>query len=106
MARAAPSPQPESFTAWRDDFRRKALAAGITPATFDAAFRGVGVNADVVRLDGKQAEFTKPIWEYLDSAASPTRVETGRAERAQLNDTLGAVEARYGVDRQAVLAIW
>ena len=50
---------------------------------FDAAFQGVGVNADVVRLDGKQAEFTKPIWEYLDSAASPTRVETGRAERAQ-----------------------
>ncbi|MFO1141116.1 MAG: lytic murein transglycosylase [Amaricoccus sp.] len=106
MARAAPSPQPESFTAWRASFRPKAIAAGISPAVFDAAFQGVGVNADVVRLDGKQAEFTKPIWEYLDSAASPTRVETGRAERARLNDTLAAIEARYGVDRQAVLAIW
>jgi membrane-bound lytic murein transglycosylase B len=106
MARATPSPQPASFTAWRDGFRPKALAAGISPQVFDAAFRGVGVNADVVRLDGKQAEFTKPIWEYLDSAASPARIETGRAERARLNDTLAAIEARYGVDRQAVLAIW
>ncbi len=106
MARAAPSPQPASFTAWRDSFRRKALAQGIEPQVFDTAFQGVGVNADVVRLDGKQAEFTKPIWEYLDSAASPTRIETGQEKRAQLNDTLAAIEARYGVDRQTVLAIW
>ena len=59
-----------------------------------------------MRLDGKQAEFTKPIWEYLDGAASPSRVEAGRAKRAQLDQTLAAIEARYGVDRQAVLAIW
>ena len=106
MARAAPSPQPESFVAWRDGFRSRALAQGISPQVFDAAFRGVGVNADVVRLDGKQAEFTKPIWEYLDSAASTERVSTGRAKRAELDPTLAAIESRYGVDRQAVLAIW
>jgi membrane-bound lytic murein transglycosylase B len=103
---ATPSPQPASFTAWRDGFRGRALRQGIRPEVFDAAFRGVGVNADVVRLDSRQAEFTKPIWEYLDSAASPTRVETGRAKRAQLDPTLAAIEGRYGVDRQAVLAIW
>ena len=106
MARAAPSPQPASFTAWRDGFRSRALAQGISPQVFDAAFQGVGVNAEVVRLDGRQAEFTKPIWEYLDSAASPTRIDTGRAERARLDNTLAAIEGRYGVDRQAVLAIW
>jgi membrane-bound lytic murein transglycosylase B len=106
LARNAPSPQPASFTAWRDGFRGRAIAQGISPQVFDAAFRGVGVNADVVRLDGRQAEFTKPIWEYLDGAASPTRVETGRAKRAQLDQTLAAIEKRYGVDRQAVLAIW
>jgi membrane-bound lytic murein transglycosylase B len=103
---ATPSPQPASFTAWRDGFRGRALRQGIRPEVFDAAFRGVGVNADVVRLDSRQAEFTKPIWEYLDSAASPTRVETGRAKQAQLDPTLAAIEGRYGVDRQAVLAIW
>jgi membrane-bound lytic murein transglycosylase B len=108
MSRAAatPSPQPASFTAWRDGFRSRALAQGISPQVFDRAFQGVGVNAEVVRLDSRQAEFTKPIWEYLESAASPTRVETGRSKRAQLDQTLAAIESRFGVDRQAVLAIW
>ena len=32
MARAAASPQPASFTAWRDGFRSRALAQGIQPA--------------------------------------------------------------------------
>ena len=74
LARSAPSPQPASFTAWREGFRGRALAQGIDPRVFDAAFRGVGVNAEVVRLDGRQAEFVKPIWEYLDGAASPDRI--------------------------------
>ena len=106
MARNAPSPQPASFTAWRDGFRARALAQGIQPAVFDAAFQGVGVNAEVVRLDSRQAEFTKPIWEYLDGAASPDRIATGRSQRAQLGPTLAAIENRYGVDGQVVLAIW
>lgn len=104
--RDAPSPQPADFTAWRTNFRAKAIAQGINPGVFDQAFRGVGVNPTVVRLDGKQAEFTKPIWDYLDSAASPTRVETGQAKRRELGPTLKAIEARFGVDDQAVLAIW
>ncbi len=104
MARAAPPAT--SFAAWRSGFRSRALAQGISPQVFDAAFEGVGVNEEVVRLDGKQAEFSKPIWEYLDGAASSARIETGRARRAQLDATLAAIEARYGVDRQVVVAIW
>ena len=105
-SRAAPSPQPASFTAWRAAFRQRALAKGIAPATFDAAFAGVGVNADVVRLDGRQAEFTKPIWDYLDSAASPDRIATGQARARALAPALAAIQTRYGVDGPAVLAIW
>lgn len=106
VARNAPSPQPASFTVWRDQFRSRAVAQGIRGEVFDSAFRGVGVNAEVVRLDSRQAEFTKPIWEYLDSAASPTRVETGRAKARELSDTMAAIESRYGVDSEVVLAIW
>lgn len=101
-----PSPQPADFAAWRAGFRARALAQGISPATFDAAFAGVGVNARVLELDGRQAEFTKPIWDYLDSAASPTRVATGRQKQQDLAPQIKAIEARYGVDGDAVLAIW
>lgn len=105
MARA-PSPQPASFTAWRAQFRPRALQAGIAPQVFDPAFADVGLNAEVIRLDSRQAEFTKPLWEYLDSAASPERVSTGRARRVELARTLDAIEARFGVDKEVVLAIW
>jgi len=106
VSRAVASPQPASFTAWRADFRGRALAQGIRPGVFDAAFRGVGVNAEVIRLDSRQAEFTKPIWEYLDGAASPTRVDTGRSERRARANTLDAIERTYGVQGEVVLAIW
>src|SRR5690606_8225483 len=73
---------------------------------FDAAFRGVTPNAEVLRLDGRQAEFVKPIWEYLDSAVSAERVTTGRRQAAARAETLRAIESRFGVDAPAVLAIW
>ncbi|MEL6793876.1 MAG: lytic murein transglycosylase, partial [Pseudomonadota bacterium] len=54
-----------NFAAWRADFRRRAAGAGVSGATFDRAFAGVGVNERVLELDGRQPEFTRPIWEYL-----------------------------------------
>jgi membrane-bound lytic murein transglycosylase B len=105
MARAA-RPQAASFEAWRAEFRSYALSQGIRPEVFDAAFAGVTENAEVVSLDGRQAEFTKPIWEYLDGAASANRIETGRLARARRAQTLGGIESRYGVDPDIVLAIW
>jgi membrane-bound lytic murein transglycosylase B len=105
-ARAAQGFMPASFAGWREDFRPRALAAGIEPAVFDAAFAGIGPSAEVIRLDGRQAEFTKPIWEYLDGAASGDRIATGRARRSTLAPTLAAIEARFGVDADILLAIW
>ena len=39
---------------WISAFRPRAMAAGITPATFDAAFAGVHYNASVVDKDRNQ----------------------------------------------------
>ncbi len=95
-----------NFDRWREGFRAKAAAAGIQRNVFDAAFRGVTPDPDVIRLDRKQAEFTKPIWEYLDTAVSDARINNGRGHARRLGQTLAAIEARYGVDSTAVLAVW
>ena len=99
-------PKPASFPAWREEFRAIALRSGISAGVFEAAFQGVTANPEVARLDGAQAEFTKPIWVYLDGAASADRVAVGRAKRAELSQTLQAIESRFGVDGDVVLAIW
>jgi membrane-bound lytic murein transglycosylase B len=95
-----------NFSDWRAGFRERALAAGITGAVFDAAFAGVTVNERVIELDLFQPEFVRPIWEYLDSAVSPSRIADGRARASEYGNTLRAIEERYGVDLGIVAAIW
>jgi membrane-bound lytic murein transglycosylase B len=103
------TPQPGSDAGLRDwvaDFRPRALAAGITEATFDAAMTGVTYDAKVVERDRNQAEFTKTVWDYLDTAVSDLRVTNGRAALARMEGTLTAIEAEYAVDKEVLVAIW
>jgi membrane-bound lytic murein transglycosylase B len=113
-ATAAPQAQPvqvaalaySSFAEWRASFRGRAAAKGISGDTFDRAFAGIKVNDRVVELDGRQAEFTKPIWEYLDGAVSETRVASGQEKDALHAAMLRNVETTYGVEKEIILAIW
>ncbi len=83
-----------------------ARAAGVSRATFDAATGDLTPDAIVLRTIGKQAEFVKPIWSYVDGAVSTSRVGRGLARGAEFERTLSRVEAHYGVDRFVVLAVW
>ncbi len=95
-----------AFRQWIGAFRHRALAAGISARTFDAAFRSVQLNPDVVARDRNQSEFTKTIWDYLDSAASDQRVADGQAAMRKYGHLLDEIEARYGVDKKIIVAIW
>ena len=96
----------QSFASWQAAFRQEALSAGIQAAVFDAAFKGVSPDMAVIRADRSQPEFSRPVWEYLDSAISTARVRRGQALLAEHASTLQAIEQRYGVDRRALVAIW
>ena len=91
---------------WISDFRARASAQGISTQAFDAAFRGVRYNADVIQRDRNQSEFTKTIWEYLDSAASDLRVRNGLAALRQNEGLLNAIEARSPRSRLFKVAMW
>jgi membrane-bound lytic murein transglycosylase B len=94
------------FAAWVSGFRSRALAAGIAPATFDTAFRGARFDASVLERDRNQSEFTKTIWDYLDSAVSDARIENGRAALLRNRELLERIETAYGVEKEVVVAIW
>ncbi|WP_437882727.1 lytic murein transglycosylase [Pseudomonas sp. LRF_L74] len=95
-----------SFESWRDAFRVKALNAGVQATRFDQAFAGIQPDAAVIDADRSQPEFTRPVWEYLDGALSAIRVRKGQALLISNKATLDAIEQRYGVDRQALVAVW
>jgi membrane-bound lytic murein transglycosylase B len=106
LAAPAAAQTTDEFTAWRDSFRAEALEAGISAATFDAAFEGVAVSAQVLERDAFQPEFTRAIWEYLDSAVSDARIAGGQVQLAENAELFDRIEERFNVDRHVVAAIW
>lgn len=113
IAQLSPQPRPDAisqsetgFKRWVRDFKIKARAKGIDEQTLSRAFRGVTLNRRVMAADRKQAEFTRQIWDYLDTATSPKRVENGKAALREHRSKLRKIEARYQVDTKIVVAIW
>lgn len=95
-----------SFSDWQAGFREQALKAGIRADVFDRAFAGVTPDMSVVKADRSQPEFSRPVWEYLDGAISAARVRKGQALLSEYADDLQKIEQVYGVDRQALVAVW
>lgn len=94
------------FKRWVSGFRARALKAGIRPAVFERSFRDVQYLEKVIERDRNQSEFTKTIWEYLDSAASDKRVANGKAALEEYRAKLEAIEVKYGVEKEVVVAVW
>ncbi|MBL4873128.1 MAG: lytic murein transglycosylase [Rhodobacteraceae bacterium] len=94
------------FDTWRKEFRATALAAGISASTFDTAFYTVEYDPHSAKTDANQAEFVRPIWEYLDNAVSASRIFTGKAKARTMKELLDKLERKYRVDGEILLAIW
>lgn len=94
------------FKTWLAGFRGEALKAGIKPSVFDHALKGVEPDPDVVEADQNQPEFSKAVWEYLDSALSDKRVVAGKQLLADNKVLLDRLEKTYGVPRETAVAIW
>ncbi|WP_425450820.1 lytic murein transglycosylase [Pseudoroseicyclus aestuarii] len=107
--RPDPAMQPvpnAAYDAWVANFRPRATAAGIAPGVFDAAFASTGFLPGVIESDRDQPEFRRTLGQYLAGAVTDTRINTGRAMLARYDGVLDQIEARYGVDREVVVAIW
>lgn len=105
----------QSFDAWvQGTAWPRAQAAGVSRATFDAAFAGVVPDwslPGVVKPGGKpaevqwQAEFSSPARYFSDDKIAPL-VGQGRKLLKEWAKTLAAVEKRYGVPKEIIVAIW
>jgi len=95
----------ESFDVWLRSYRAKALAEGIPASVLDRELSSLTPNPRVASLDTKQPEFSKPVSDYIKGVISDARVAQGRQFHDELS-YLPALEQRYGVPREIVLAVW
>lgn len=99
-------PEGESFSDWRDGFRERLAASGAQADTISNMLDDLEPNPRIIELDGSQPEFVRPIWSYLDIAASELRISNGQAAYAPRRETIDAIEAQYGVPAEILVAVW
>jgi membrane-bound lytic murein transglycosylase B len=95
------------FERWVASFRATAQQNGISRATLERAFAGVTEpDPEVLEKASKQAEFVAPAWDYFDNRVQEKSISTGREMARKYKSWLDRIEARFGVDRYILLAIW
>lgn len=95
------------FIKWINSFASVATKNGIKRSTYKAVFKDVRtIDEEVLTKARYQPEFTSKVWDYLDSRVTSWTVETGQKKRVELKKWLDVIEAKFGVDRDIVLAIW
>ncbi|MCK4207227.1 lytic murein transglycosylase [Brucella pituitosa] len=96
-----------NFRKWVSSFRTTAIQNGVSPSTFDRAFRGVdSPDPEVLRKARFQPEFNEPVWNYIDNRVNEHSVAVGQSMAKKWGPWLQRIEQRFSVDRNILLAIW
>ena len=103
--------QNNSFDAYLQYVRAKALGQGISQAAVDSVLRGLQPSQRVIDLDSDNV--SSPVRSgfpalapYLSSHNTASRISAGRQVYQNLGSLGPRVEQRYGVPAPILLAIW
>src|SRR5258705_13714936 len=103
---AAFAAAPPGFDQWRDTFRARATAKGISDATYTRVMGRIEPDMSVFKQMQRQPEFYEQIWQYINRRVSDWRVINGK-EALRKNEALFArIEQDFGVERGTLLALW
>jgi lytic murein transglycosylase len=95
-----------SFEQWVAAFRSRALARGVSEATYARVMTGLKPDTSVFALVHDQPEFNEQLWQYLNRRVSDWRIITGKERAKDFAPLLARIEHDYGVDRFTLLALW
>jgi lytic murein transglycosylase len=95
------------FNIFVSNISADAQAAGISQNVISAALSGVQQDPAVLNFDRRQrGTFNKSFEQYVSTRVGPGRINTGRAMLQRHAALLSSIEARFGVPRQILVAIW
>ncbi len=107
LSASTPASAEPGFEAWVAGFRATAIQSGVSGRTYDRAFDGIdSADPEVLEKAKFQPEFTAPVWDYFDNRVHDQSISVGREMARKYKPWLDRIEARFGVDRNILLAIW
>jgi membrane-bound lytic murein transglycosylase B len=94
------------FPAWLDQFKAEAAAEGIRPGVIRSALGGLTYDARVIRYDRNQHSFKMSLSQFMARRAPPSYVARARGEMRANAGLLDAIQRRFGVQPEVLVAIW
>lgn len=100
-------PEHQGFFDWIERaLKPRALEQNIKPQAFSRAMATARFRPDVLEHQTSQKEFSLPIWEYIDIAASEERARNGRQMFRKHRELLNRIESAFAVEPEVIMAIW
>ena len=103
---AALAASPPGFDRWRDGFRARALAKGISEATWARVMGRIEPDMTVFSQMKSQPEFTEETWQYINRRVSDWRIIAGKEALRKHEALFTRIEHDFGVERGTLLALW
>jgi lytic murein transglycosylase len=94
------------FDRWLADFRREAVAEGISARTIETALAGVRFEQSVVNRDRAQGVFSQTFLEFAGRMVAAYRLQQGAAELKKNAATFARIEREFGVPGPVIVAFW
>ena len=95
------------FNAFVQSISAEAASAGISQGVIGQALGGVTQDMAVLNFDRRQRyTFNKTFEQYVSTRVGPGRINGGRAMLQRHAALLSSIEAKFGVPRQILVAIW
>lgn len=95
-----------SFDRWLADFRREAVAAGISRATISEALDGMTLDRGIIARDRRQTFFAQSFLDVVQKLATTHRIRTGKQAMERHAAIFRRAEREYGVPAPVITAFW
>jgi len=103
---AAPCRKDTPFDRWLEDFKKEAVAQGVSRSVADSALAGVTFDPGIVRRDQGQGVFSQSFLQFAGRMADGYRIGTGGAKLKQHAAALARAEQQFGVPKEVIVAFW
>jgi membrane-bound lytic murein transglycosylase B len=106
FAQPAPEAEARSFRGYIESLWPLAEKRGVARDTFDRALANIQYDQEVAALSRRQPEYGRAVGDYLNAMVSQARLNGGVKRLAELKPMLDAIEEKYGVPAEVLVAIW
>src|SRR5256714_15610123 len=87
---------PPGFDEWRDNFRSRALAKGISDTTWTRVMGRIEPDMSVFKQMRNQPEFNEQIWQYVNRRVPDWRIIAGKEALKKNEPLFASIEQDYG----------